>query len=68
MIPDNLKSHLVRKDAAVAENYVANQVRRARLKAIDECIVLMQELHGRTLGRHNYYANAAQELKRLKKK
>lgn len=68
MIPEQMTSHLVEKDKLTAEKYISNQRRRARIKAIDECIEVLQLLHGKTMGRHNYYAHAAQMVKRLKKK
>lgn len=67
MMPTKMTNHLGDKDKQIAEAYINNQRRRARLKAIDECIQVLQELHGKTMGRHNYYAHAAQVVKRLKK-
>lgn len=52
----------------LVSNHLKNVYENGRKQGIDEAIDKLTELHGKALARHNYYANAAIEVRRLRKK
>jgi hypothetical protein len=67
MIPQEMTKHLAAKDQTIAENYVNNEKRKAKIDGINECIELLRKMHKEQSAKHNYYLNAVEQLKRLKK-
>lgn len=54
--------------ATMVKNYIAKVYENGRKQGIDEAVAKLTELHGKALAKHNYYANAAIEVRRLRKK
>lgn len=53
---------------AIVEKYIANQKEEGRRLGIQQALDALVLLHGRALGKHNYYANAYAEIKKLRKR
>lgn len=53
--------------AIVVQNYIKNVYENGRKQGIQESFDKLTELHGKALEKHNYYANAAIEVRKLKK-
>lgn len=52
----------------IVDAYLAKVKEQGRREGIKQAEEVLASLHGKTLGRHNYYANAAIEVKKLRKK
>lgn len=61
-------SEMPEDQAMVVNNYISKVYENGRSQGIDEAVKMLTEMHGRALAKHNYYANAAIEVRRLRKK
>ena len=54
--------------APMVDAYIAKVKEQGRKEGIKQAEEVLASLHGKTLGRHNYYAHAAIEVRKLRKK
>ena len=50
------------------QNYIKKVHENGRKQGIQEALEVLTNLHGKALAKHNYYAHAAIEIRKLRKK